>query len=362
VGGVGVHSLRIAEVGCRAALLPSRQMPRKALQLPYAREEANQVGKNLFRKQILPREAKIEHANGTLEVTPDYLADLAENFNQGAFDQVPFLLANEANQHHMDPEKFRGELKGVEVGADGLYGLIELTDDGARVVAENPKLGVSARLIEAAKDGKDAIQHVLGTLDPRAKGLKPWEAVNLSDDDTEVTDLTEAEVVEPETPVASTPVTKTAEKTDLSAEEAKRIFREMLSEETDTEPQKVELSEEQRKAIELAEQTARSAADDARKAREELADERYDRKRNELAEAGVPPALIELAEPILRGGSGAIELSNGTKVDAHNVVEKLLDEFKGMVDLSTIGVGASDSDDRDPAVKRWVKGEKEEAD
>lgn len=345
-------------------------MPRKALQLPFAREEANQVGKNLFRKQILPREAKIEHANGTLEVTPEYLADLAENFNQGAFDQVPFLLANEANQHHMDPEKFRGELKGVEVGADGLYGLIELTDDGAKVVAENPKLGVSARLIEAAKDGKDAIQHVLGTLDPRAKGLKPWEAVNLSDDDTEVTDLTDAEVREPETPVASPPVsdtaTKTDAKTDLSAEDAKRIFREMLSDATEEEPQTVELSEEQRRAIELAEQTAKSAAEEARKARDELANERYERKRTELAEAGVPPALIELAEPILRGGSGAIELSNGTKVDAHNVVEKLLDECRGMIDLSTIGTNAEGATDEVSEARRkaeeWEKSQKGEAD
>ena len=57
------------------------------------------------------------------------------------------------------------------------------SDEGAKVLRENPKLGVSARIVESYQraDGRHftaALQHVLGTLDPRipacARG-KPWK-------------------------------------------------------------------------------------------------------------------------------------------------------------------------------------------
>lgn len=331
-------------------------MPRKALQLPFSREDAAQVGKNLYRKQILPL-GKIEHANGTLEVTPEYVADLANNFNGGAFDQVAFLLANSDNSHHMDPEKFRGEVKGLEAGADGLYGLIELTDEGAKVVSDNPALGVSARIIQAAKDGKDAIQHVLGTLDPRAKGMAPWEAVNLSDDDTEVLDLTEAEVVEPTAAASSTevtpPATKTPEATDLSAEDAERILTEML--ERKDEPVVAELSDEQRQSIELAGQRAERAEQRVSDLSAQLAEARYERKRDELIAAGVPPHIVDLAEPVLKGEAKTIELSNGTKIDAGDTVEKILEACKGTIDFSVLGAGAGAEGTEQAEAQRLAK-------
>jgi hypothetical protein len=212
-------------------------VPREALQLPFSREDASQVGRKVFRKQVLPL-GKIEHKDGTLDVTPEYVADLAKSFNGGAFDQVAFLLADGDNKHHMDPEKYRGEVKGLEATDKGLEALVELTDEGAKVVHDNPGLGVSARIVKGAKDGKDAIQHVLGTLDPRAKGMGPWEQVNLSDDDTEVTDLTDATFAEAVSPSRSsssstvTPPTKT-DATDLTAEDAERILADMVSAEKD---------------------------------------------------------------------------------------------------------------------------------
>ena len=50
------------------------------------------------------------------------------------------------------------------------------------MLKENPRLGVSARIVEdyARSDGKHypaAIQHVLGTLDPRIPGLGAWQAI-----------------------------------------------------------------------------------------------------------------------------------------------------------------------------------------
>src|SRR5205809_7930654 len=59
---------------------------------------------------------------------------------------------------------------------DGLYIQAELTDRGEQVLRDNPYLGVSARIVENynRSDGKfykAAVQHVLGTLDPRLPGL-----------------------------------------------------------------------------------------------------------------------------------------------------------------------------------------------
>jgi hypothetical protein len=57
-----------------------------------------------------------------------------------------------------------------------------VTPDGEKVLEANPKLGVSARIVEdyARSDGqffKSAVQHVLGTLDPRIPALGPWQAI-----------------------------------------------------------------------------------------------------------------------------------------------------------------------------------------
>jgi hypothetical protein len=71
--------------------------------------------------------------------------------------------------------------------------------------------------------------------------------------------------------------------------------------------------------------------------------------------------MLDLAEPILTGESKSIELSNGQSVDPQAVIREILDKSKGSVDLSeAVGVGAGDSDDRDPAVSKWVKGEGDE--
>lgn len=161
-----------------------------AIQLPYRRKDAQRVGARLFKKQVL-KIGQIDYQGRTLDFTRDYLEELARNFTGKAYDQVPFVLADGENRHTMDPERFRGEVKGVEVTDDGLHALIELTDEGARVVEQNPRLAVSARIVEDHPKGR-ALQHVLGTLDPRATGMKPWEAIELSSGSPPVIDLTAA--------------------------------------------------------------------------------------------------------------------------------------------------------------------------
>lgn len=307
--------------------------------MPFAEDEAAKVGRRVFRKQILPV-GSLEYEGRTLNFTKDYLKGLAESFNAGAFDQVPFQLANDRNEHNFDPEKYRGEVKALELSDDGLYGVVEMTDEGAEVVSKNPKLGVSARIVEGLEKGGNAIQHVLGTLDPRVTGMKPWEAVNLSASDTGVVDLTSASF---SAPVSDEPTTTKDRKDDTPPKTAEELLAQMLSGDTDTtkdQPQVASLSEEDRRAIELAKSESEAARREAREAREELARTRFEKTRDDLVAAGVPPADVNLAEPILKGGSGTIELSNGEKVDAHNVITKLLESRKGTIDLTTVGVGS----------------------
>lgn len=154
-----------------------------AIQMPVRREKASSVGPRTFRKQVL-KVGSVQYKGRTLDFTRDYLRRLADHFKRGAFDQVPFLLVNEKNEHVEDPEKFRGEVKGFELSSDGLDAIIEMNDDGARLVRNNPRLGVSARIIEAALGGggspkfSPAIKHVAATLDPHVTGMRNWEAVS----------------------------------------------------------------------------------------------------------------------------------------------------------------------------------------
>jgi hypothetical protein len=139
---------------------------------------------NTWSKRILPV-GEIEYQGRTLKFSRAYLQGLAAAFAQRAYDQVPLQFADAANTHTNDPERTRGWVTGMELGDDGLYITAELTDRGQEVLSQNPYLGVSARIVEQFQrsDGQffpAAIQHVLGTLDPRIPGLGAWQEVQLS--------------------------------------------------------------------------------------------------------------------------------------------------------------------------------------
>lgn len=166
-----------------------------ALHTPYDLSSATKVGKTRWRKQVLPL-GSINYKGRRIDFDGSYLMDLARSFKQHAYDQVPFVLANEKNEHHMDPKLFEGDVVDFVMTDDGLDAVFDLTPEGAALVQKNPRLGVSARIVEglAKSDGrtfKRAIQHVLATMDPRVTGLRPWQAVDLSaSGDIEVVDLT----------------------------------------------------------------------------------------------------------------------------------------------------------------------------
>jgi len=152
-----------------------------AVLTPFTTADAVELGNRLWRKRVLPV-GDVEYKGRLLHFTKDYLGQLVSAFTSRAYDQVPFQLADAANSHTNDPERTRGEIKSMDLEDDGLYITAELTEDGERVLTANPRLGVSARIVEdyARSDGQRypaAIQHVLGTLDPRIPGLGAWEAI-----------------------------------------------------------------------------------------------------------------------------------------------------------------------------------------
>jgi hypothetical protein len=152
-----------------------------AVLTPFTADDAVELGNRAWRKKLLPV-GEVEYKGRMLHFTRDYLGRLVQAFNSRAYDQVPFQLADAANTHTNDPERTRGEITAMELGDDGLYVTAVVTPDGEKVLQANPKLGVSARIVEdyARSDGRhfpQAVQHVLGTLDPRIPGLGPWQAI-----------------------------------------------------------------------------------------------------------------------------------------------------------------------------------------
>lgn len=174
--------------------------PPTAVQTPFRRGEPQRVGRHLWRKQVLPRQSifyRDKTGERQIDFDNDYFKMLQLSFKAGAFDQVPFLLDPGGREPHDNAavQDFRGEVKGLEEDDKGIFALIETTPAGTKVLEENPRLGVSARVVEDydRADGKHyplAMAHVLGTLDPKVTGLEPWERVDLSTPEVTVIDLT----------------------------------------------------------------------------------------------------------------------------------------------------------------------------
>ena len=163
------------------------------INLSTATPVAGSKGKS-FRKQILPF-GSINYKGTRIEFTRDLFDHIVTAFKGQAYDQVPIVLADGENRHNMDPTKFAGEVTNFSVESDGLWADVTPSDTARRLIEENPRLGVSARIVPGlTKDNGRrfdfAIQHVLLTMDPRVTGMKPWQMVDLSAvSDSKVVDL-----------------------------------------------------------------------------------------------------------------------------------------------------------------------------
>lgn len=354
----------------------------EVLLTPLDLSDATKVGRRTYRKQLLPK-TSIKYQGRNLDFNDAYLVDLAKSFTDGAYDQVPIVFADDQNGHNMDPKRFGGEVKGFEVTSDGLDAIVELTDDGATAVDKNPKLGVSARIVEGLTkaDGRTfgrAVQHVLLTMDPRVTNLRPWQAVDLSgkEADEQVVDLT-AETYEEGT-VGKPTVDKS--KQTITTESGKILDLSNLSDEdfaallelseTDPEgdapvgdvpppgdkpdehPEGEVFEEDGKKYVVLngekllltpavapvePDQVLADLSNTTKEIRDwrtEVAKDRWETERTKLASSGVPPFLLDLAAPVLSSPDTlVIDLADNGKVDATDTIRKMLQGTKGFIDL-----------------------------
>lgn len=350
-----------------------------ALLTPFDRGNAIEMANRLWRKRVLPV-GDIEYQGRTLHFTPGYLAGLAAAFKDKAYDQVSFQLADAGNTHTNDPERHRGTIVDFQAEPDGLWMVLSPTDRGEQVLKENPYLGVSARIVEQYQraDGKfypAAVQHVLGTLDPRIPGLGAWEAIEAANTPSLVIDLTgssyagqEVETMPEMTPQqqanlskllnmdpaaldrllgtqappappapngsGTLPVTDDDELTDeeladliaaMDDEELGEIESQMNGE-TLAGAGVTGLSVEAQMAIDLA----NSRADETERqlgvfqTRYEM--QQFELEKRQLTDAGVPPFITDLARPLLQGAGHTVDLANG-RVDAGQVMRQVLSAF-----------------------------------
>lgn len=372
-----------------------------ALLTPYTATHAVELGSRVYRKQIL-KAGPISYAGRAIDFTRDYLAELVDNFRTGVIDQVPFQLADAGNRHTNDPERTRGVIKGLELTDDGLDAIVELTDDGARVVEQNPALGVSARILEDVQyaDGRKAgrvLQHVLGTLDPHLAGMRPWQAVTLSSNtDVPVVDLTgapyETETLmaqaltddelarvraliagtdnndsDPQEPAADQQG-DVADVDDVNVEAELKAFGiddldaflASLDEgdgqgepedddegdsDGDAEDGAAEHTEQPLAAAALANDDAQLALDlsaaqteqntiELARVRDELDEANYAREREQIArDYGIPPRIVDLAKPLLKGTGHTLDLANGEQADAGQIVRTVFTELGQQIKL-----------------------------
>lgn len=344
---------------------------------PYDRSgTASKVGTKTFRKRILPV-GSIDYEGQTVTFDKPFLQTLVHSFRGSAFDQVPFQLATADNKHNNDPERTRGEVTGLDLQDDGLYATVITTDEGARIISDNPRLGVSARIVNSLQraDGKSfkaAMQHVLGTLDPKINGLGPWQSIEASRQSGEkVIDLTHLEFTEGDVapqlsddelaqlrdiiaqggtpqPPAPAPADGATEGDEGDGDEGELSDEELAeliqyaeayeSGETDFDSDEELIAASNDPAVQNALLLVRAQSDqqaiELARVTEQLDTQRWQSERAMFTrDYGIPPAVLDLAEPLLKGENNVIELANGAVTDAGAVMRRVLTEIGQNVKL-----------------------------
>lgn len=348
------------------------------------------TGEVYYKKQILP-EGKFKYRTKSgddveLDLTAPQHKIFVESFKNKAYDEVPFQFGAHSN----DPTIRKGTMANVEyVPGKGTWGYFKLEQDAAQYVEKYPNFGVSPRLVLDLNrmDGKKfagAIQHVAGTVVPRASGMSPWEKVELSDDEqidgAEIFDFSD-ETINAHKDVKETPVTKTTgtgtgdgEKTFTLSEDEYKFFQEQMKayqeimktedEKTTSTSTSVTLSEEDKKTIADAKQAALDAAAGLASIKAQAIRDAWVAKKQLLLSQGVPPAALDLADPVMTDVDAKVyDLSDAegdtVKIDARTQMLNLLETMKGTVDLSgerghgITGIGSED-DVTEDQMRAWM--------
>lgn len=367
----------------------------------------------LYRKQIL-RFCTIDYQGRDgqrrkITFDEDYGRDLVQAFKDGAFEQVPFQLADGDNRHNNSPLLTGGEAVALALSKDGsgVDAVLKLNHQGRRAVELNRKLGVSARILEnvtlGGKPYPRAVQHVLGTVDPQVRGMRPWEQVDSVDLSSgtvsESLDLSTAtyersvdmpngtgdtvtlELAAPLAELLRKPGTAERLAAMLEEDEGLEALADQLGDlldededpdedeqdDEDEDDEDVALSGPTAEAIELA--TAQTSALESRvvELTNQLTEQRLAAETAHFQREGLAPAILEAAAPLLAVESGALELSNGVgpAVDPGAVIRDVLNSVLELsqsghliVDLSgeagTTEAGDPAASKRDALLNAWT--------
>jgi hypothetical protein len=373
-----------------------------AVRTPLDHGTALALGNKIYRKQVL-RSGPLHYRGGTFDVTDAYLDSVVAAFDAKAIPRVPFQLADASNTHTEDPLRRFGTVTALHRTPDGLDAVIELDDEAARLVDNDPEFGVSVLIKHDRTTGEGAkfpavLAHVLGTTDPVLTQLAPWQpelaASNDSGDVLDLLALTSAPRDDKEGPTMAEAITLTPEETaqlrsllpklaalqaeptpDAPADTVEPAEREYTDEELQAmadsvldddadlpveEPLAASHNDEQVLALsqrlEAAEQARRDDALALSQLREERDESLYLSQRDEWARKyGVHPTVTDIVKPLLKGGDRKLALSNGTELDAAALITKFVHEIatRPRLDLSQAKGTAVDVDDNaDEATER----------
>lgn len=378
---------------------------------PIDLSAATKVTPRLWRKQVLP-EGSINYKGERIDLSPERLRAMESAFHASAFDSVPLVLADAQNRHTMDPRAATGRVVDAEyVPGHGLDLLVRPNEEAEQLLANNPDVGVSARIVMDydRADGEHfdaAIQHALITWDPRITGMTPWQVVGLSNESEHVLDLSEYQFVarsgdanpkeipvgkedeplftkedvaalkgllalirdgqhdEPESHADEPDEAETdeldegesdegeadeGEADEVTDEELERIAAEALAElEADDEPQLVTAANEGGEALELANARLDEQAVELANMREKLDEAAFEKEQAKFAdEFGIPPHITELARPLLQG-QHVLNLANGDELDAGKVMRDVLAAVGKQVQLLDLSGAVGDSFGAEP--------------
>lgn len=348
-----------AETERRAANVTVINLP-----LDESKVELSDEDESVFWKQIIPMNRTIKYGNQEITFNRSLLERLKANYDSHLMDQTAFQLVDDENRHdtpedlakdrNWDPERYRGDVQETKIVDSGFWGKFKLTPEGVKTIKNNPKLGVSASIKPEWTDEKGqkhewVLRHVVGTLNPKIKGMSPWqkESITLTakdDENEEVFDLT---TVEPSTkPDDTTDDSKIsvdkAEYEKMVAnskflEDGEKILDEILAEEDE----EVKLSDSEPEYVKDPAITAlenKVAASDWRAERERLTNK------------GVPAGMLNLCDGIMSVAEvPTINLSDGASADPRETILKLLEEAKGYVDLTDENGHGKTPDERQAA-------------
>lgn len=306
----------------------------------------------LIYKQLIPMGKQIVYGGKTMKFTRDILEKIKANYDAKIMDQTAFQLADDENRHdtpediaknrNWDPERYRGDVEKLLVSdTDGLVMGVKPTEDGMALIKKNPKLGVSASIKPEHVDDQGKVhqyvlRHVVGTLNPKIKGMSPWklDSITLSatdDDNEEVFDLTTTEPAPADTQTPNeNSVSIPREEYDKMKraldefENGEKLLDDILAEEDDDEVEPTNLTD-----TEPTKDPAITALENR------LAASEWRTERERYVNAGVPTGMLNLCDDLMSVAEApVINLSDGESVDPRDTIRKLLDEAKGYVDLS----------------------------